>query len=142
MINQTAIPKHSITSRLFEIARPKRQSHVQYYGYAVSQEWLIWFSKKFRPEDRNDMGVTSKQYFEGLAKLANIDDFSWKHCFDPNGGSVNDEEPKNIPIDTVEVLYVCSDEEGSIQKCPDEEKLEVMTALLGHGPKWWAGCSR
>ncbi|KAG1878787.1 hypothetical protein F4604DRAFT_1679683 [Suillus subluteus] len=138
MINKIAI---TFTLQTSEIIHPEMQSHVQYYGYAVSEKWLDWFLEKLKSDDRNDIDNKSKEYFEGLAYLADIDNLGWKHCFNPNRGSVDDEEPKDILINTVQVLYMYSDEEGSIQKPLDEKKIEAMTVLLGHGPEWWTGCS-
>ncbi|KAG1884756.1 hypothetical protein F4604DRAFT_1919270 [Suillus subluteus] len=122
------------TPRMSEVIHPEMQSHVQYHGYAVSEEWLHWFWNKLNLGDHNDIDVKSKEYFEGLVYLADIDNLGWKCCFNPKCGSVDDEEPKDTPINTIQVLYM-------FQKPLHEKKIEAMTALLGRGPEWWAGCS-
>ncbi|KAG1848901.1 hypothetical protein F4604DRAFT_1687604 [Suillus subluteus] len=129
------------TPQTSEVIHLETQSHVQYYGYAVSEKWLDWFWNKLNSDNCNDIDAKSKEYFKGLVYLADINNLGWKHCFNPNCGSVDDEEPKDILIDTIQVLYMYSDEEGSIQKPLNEKKIEAMTVLLGHGPEWWMGCS-
>ncbi|KAG2062955.1 hypothetical protein BDR04DRAFT_1164426 [Suillus decipiens] len=118
-----------------ELVRREKRPHIEYFGYAVSQKWLAWFSKKFELDIRH-IHVKSKEYFEGLAYLADIGHFGWEHCFNRNSGSVDGEEP-----DTVKVLYVYTNEWDSFQKCLVEKKIKAMTALLGHEPEWWVGCS-
>ncbi|KAG2033982.1 hypothetical protein BDR03DRAFT_984678 [Suillus americanus] len=147
-VSPDAAPVHSsmtaitFTLQMSEIIYLETQSHVQYYGYAVSEKWLDWFLEKLKSDDCNDIDNKSKEYFKGLAYLANINNLGWKCCFNPNHGLVDNEELEDIPIDTIQVLYMYSDEEGSIQRpLNDEKKIKVMTVLLGHGPEWWMGCS-
>ncbi|KAG0696373.1 hypothetical protein DFH29DRAFT_208477 [Suillus ampliporus] len=148
--------------RPFKLVRPKRQPHLQFYGYAVSPEWLIQFAQQHWSEalpDRNaknyeDIAMTrAYELISGFSGIYNLDR---KDCFNPKGGSVplewiavydgdyddelDDDELEAIQIDIVHVLTVCSDEEDEFEERPTQEKMDFMTKLIGHGPQWWMGC--
>ncbi|KAG1796513.1 uncharacterized protein BJ212DRAFT_1489313 [Suillus subaureus] len=49
----------SIRQRPIKLVRPKKQPHVQFYGYAISHEWLVRSGEQYCPEalpDRCDRG--------------------------------------------------------------------------------------
>ncbi|KAG1817160.1 uncharacterized protein BJ212DRAFT_1351455 [Suillus subaureus] len=49
----------SIRQRPIKLVRPKKQLHVQFYGYAISHEWLVRSGEQYCPEalpDRCDRG--------------------------------------------------------------------------------------
>ncbi|KAG1737110.1 uncharacterized protein EDB91DRAFT_1141104 [Suillus paluster] len=153
----------SIRRRPFKLVRPKRQSHLQFYGYAVSREWLIQFAEQNWPADelpdrnaKDYEDIAATRAYKLIADLSSICSLGRKTCFNPKGGSVppywiavydgdyddelDDEELMNIQIDTVVVLSVCSDEEDSFEERPTQGQMDFMTKLIGHGPQWWMGC--
>ncbi|KAG1770581.1 hypothetical protein EV702DRAFT_1049307 [Suillus placidus] len=131
---------------------------LKYYGYGISEEWRIWFSNQLDSHDCHDKGhdihSITKRYYQFIVDSTPIKDMGWKRCFNPKGDSVppewitgshgnllHDKVVVNIPIDTVEVLLVCLDEEDSFGGRPHQDTIDYLTVLLGHGPKWWVGCS-
>ncbi|KAJ8590352.1 hypothetical protein M405DRAFT_816403 [Rhizopogon salebrosus TDB-379] len=139
----------------FKLSRPPKQPYVQYYGYEVSPAWLIQFAEHYYPEgllDRND-----KSYEDNAIMLAysiirdwgRIYTLATKHCFNPPEGcpvppewiaSMYDEgdDPEDLQI--VLVLSVCSDKEDNFEWRPVQDKMDFLTKLIGHGPKWWPSC--
>ncbi|KAG1748940.1 uncharacterized protein EDB91DRAFT_1111526 [Suillus paluster] len=149
----------SMRRRPFKLVRPPRQPHVQYYGYAVSPEWLVQFTEQHwsgaLPE-RNDIGyeyMAATRAFELLLDWSGIFTLDSKDCFNPKGGSVPpewialydgdedddeaDDEYPNIQIDTVHVFALCSDQDESFEARPTQERVDFMTNLIGHTPQWW-----
>ncbi|KAG1843274.1 hypothetical protein DFJ58DRAFT_804732 [Suillus subalutaceus] len=154
--------RDSTKYRPFKLIRPKRQPHLQFYGYGVSWEWLIQFAEQNCPEelpDRDDIGykcMAAIRAYELIADLTTINTLDRKLCFNPKGGLVppewiavydgdyddilSEEELLAIKIDTIHVLAVCSDEEDSFEERPVQGQMDYMTKLIGHGPQWWMGC--
>ncbi|KAG1718165.1 uncharacterized protein EDB91DRAFT_1341459 [Suillus paluster] len=98
-------PQHtgdSMRRRPFKLVRPKRQQmnpytglpHVQYYGYAVSPEWLIESAERHCLEalpsrNANDYeGTTITQAYELIRHLAGIYNLACNFFFNPKGHSV------------------------------------------------------
>jgi hypothetical protein len=146
------------TRRPFKLICPKRQPHVQYYGYEVSDAWLIQLVESYWPEvlpDRNvkhyeDTAMT--RGFELVRHWTGIYNLDGQDCFNPKGGYVppewfalfddddEDEEFEDIDIDIVHVFVLCSDQEESFKERPTQEDVDYMTKLMGHVPQWWVGC--
>ncbi|KAG0700387.1 hypothetical protein DFH29DRAFT_1080711 [Suillus ampliporus] len=152
----------STRRRPFKLIRPERQPHVQYYGYGVSRDWLLQFAEQHCPEalpDRNakNYETTARtRAYEFIVEWSGIYTLDTKDCFNPKGGSVppewialydgvyddqlDDDEIMSIPIDTVHVLAVCSDQDDDFGWRPTQEKMDFMTKVIGHTPQWWVSC--
>ncbi|KAG2039299.1 hypothetical protein BDR03DRAFT_1090732 [Suillus americanus] len=154
----------SIRQRRIKIVRPKKQPHVQFYGYAISREWLVRFAEQHCPEELPDRNAKCYQTnailraYEHLVDLTGINNLDPVTCFNPKGGSVppewiavydgdyddvlSDEEILAFQIQTVYVLTVCSDEEDCFEERPSQEQMDYITKLVGHEPQWWMRCRR
>ncbi|KAG0692344.1 kinase-like domain-containing protein [Suillus ampliporus] len=75
--------------RPFKLVCPKRQPHVQYYGYAVAPEWMVQFAEKHWPEalpDRNDKRyehVAMTRAFELIRDWIPLYTLAGRDCFNP-----------------------------------------------------------
>jgi hypothetical protein len=146
-----------------EVVRPTRQEqinlytglpHLQYYGYAVSGDWLLAFAEQHSPEAlpqrdaRNYKKTAKKQAFQLIRHWTGIYDLAWKTCFNPKGGlippewfaSLYDEADDPEDMETVLVFAVCSDEDDDFEGRPMQEQVDFMTNLIGHAPQWWVSC--
>ncbi|KAG1888562.1 hypothetical protein F4604DRAFT_1713457 [Suillus subluteus] len=153
----------SIRQRPIKLVRPKKQPNPQFYGYAISHEWLVRFAEQHCPEklrDRNSEGYKTHAMVRGyihLVYFTGINNLDTIACFNPMEGAsvppewipvsngdyddvLSDEEILAFQIQTVHVLTVCSDEEESFKDRPNQEQMDYLTELVGHGPQWWMGC--
>ncbi|KAG2086603.1 uncharacterized protein F5147DRAFT_781585 [Suillus discolor] len=154
----------------FKLVRPPKQSHInpiigrpyiQYYGYAIPNDWLIRFAEKECPEM---LPERDHRYYERDAMLrarefisarSDVWSFDFKFCFNPKEGEVpplwleafmakyfrsGDEEIRAVQIDTVPVLAVCSEQDDSFKERPTQEQMDIMTQLMGYAPRWWVCC--
>ncbi|KAJ8588154.1 hypothetical protein M405DRAFT_820231 [Rhizopogon salebrosus TDB-379] len=146
-----------------EVIRPQRQRqinlytglpHLQYYGYAVSRDWLVAFTEQHWPEAlperdaRNYRKTAIRRAYELIGHLTGIPDLARKTCFNPKGDSVPpewfaslyDEADDPEDMETVIVFALCSDEDDDFEGRPTQDKVDFMTNLVGHAPQWWVSC--
>ncbi|OAX35537.1 hypothetical protein K503DRAFT_785003 [Rhizopogon vinicolor AM-OR11-026] len=148
-----------VMRRHSELVRPERQEqinlftghpHRQYYGYAVSLDWLIEFvEKRWRvalpaPDARNYRIIARRRAFEFIGRRTGID-LDWQICFNPKGDSVPPEwfasmygeidDPKDMEI--VTMITVCSDEDCDFEWRPSQDRVDSMTNLIERVPHWW-----
>ncbi|KAG1830629.1 hypothetical protein EV424DRAFT_268553 [Suillus variegatus] len=154
----------------FKLARPPKQSHInpiigrpyiQYYGYAIPNDWLIRFAEKECPEmlpERDhkcyerDAMLRAREF---ISARSGVWSFDFKFCFNPKDGEVpllwfeafmakyfksGDDEIRAVQIDTVPVLAVCSEQDDSFKERPTQEQMDVLTQLIGYAPRWWVCC--
>jgi hypothetical protein len=128
----------------FKLVLPPKQPYVQYYGYEVSPAWLVQFAEHHYPQglpDRNDKSYNAtaiRLAYDIIRDWDRVYTLATEHCFPvpPEWiASMHDEggEPEDLQI----VLSVCSDEESDLEWLPVQERMDFLTKLIGHGPKWW-----
>ncbi|KAG2061120.1 hypothetical protein BDR06DRAFT_947666 [Suillus hirtellus] len=154
----------------FKLVRPPKQSHInpiigrpyiQYYGYAIPNDWLIHFAEKECPEvlpERDhkcyerDAMLRAREF---ISARSGVWSFDFKFCFNPNDGEVpllwfeafmaryfksGDDEIRAVQIDTVPVLAVCSEQDDSFKERPTQEQMNILTQSIGYAPRWWVCC--
>ncbi|KAG2075492.1 hypothetical protein BDR04DRAFT_1140157 [Suillus decipiens] len=157
-------------SEPFELVRPPKQLHinpiigrpyVQFYGYAIPDDWLVRFAEKECPEmlpERDHICYRQHamvQAREVISSRADFWSFDFKCCFNPKDGSVpplwfeafmakyfksGDDEIRAVRIDTVSVFTVCSERDDSFKERPTQRQMDIMTELLECAPRWWVSC--
>jgi hypothetical protein len=138
----------------FKLARPQKQSYIQYYGYEVSSEWLVQFAEHYCAEGLPHRNAIDYEHTAVTLAHETIQDWcitslAIKACFKPpKGGPVPPEwlasvygegdDPEDLQI--VGVFSVCSDDEHDFEWRPPQEEMDFLTKLFGRGPQWWPGC--
>ncbi|KAG1836556.1 hypothetical protein DFJ58DRAFT_846914 [Suillus subalutaceus] len=57
----------SIRQRPIKLVRPKKQPNPQFYGYAISHEWLVRFAEQHCPEKLRDHTIACFNLMEGAS---------------------------------------------------------------------------
>ncbi|KAG0705827.1 hypothetical protein DFH29DRAFT_905015 [Suillus ampliporus] len=128
--------------------------YTQYYGFAVSPEWLVEFAERNCPEelpprdDKSYEDVAMTRAFEFIREWPSMYTLERKTCFNPKGGSVppkwftryHDDEDDGRGIETVHVFAIYSDQEDEFGERPAQYKVEAITEMMEYMPRWFVSC--
>jgi hypothetical protein len=90
-----------------------------------------------------------RRAYELIEHLSCIYTLARKTRLNPKGDSVPrewfaglyDETDDPEDMETVTVFALCSDENYDFEQRPTQDKVDFMTSLIGHAPRWWVSCS-
>jgi hypothetical protein len=137
--------------RPFGLARPPivYRNRNQYYGYAVSSEWLMQFTEQHYPGELlnrshvNYEEITTTWAHKLLASQLGIYYLDYRKCLNPPPGGIISQEwialvdrEYDEVVDTIQVFFVCSDR-ADFELHPMKQQLHSLTKLIRHPPQWW-----
>ena len=118
-------------------ADPK--GRVCFYGYDVSQDWLVAYAKKNTKTNDADHRITLLS--NGLLimrALTGIKTLEMETALvDPTAPDdtaiLRDEDEEQM----VPIISICSNERESYQRRPSQAQVDQLSQILGKQPRWW-----
>lgn len=129
----------SKSSRMRLASPPESNGRICYYGYDVTLEWLIGYSKTHYKncEGHDDSGLIGAALYllmahSGIRTLA-------YHSAHINPTAPSDRSIEGDPpgVRMVPILSIFSS--ISYKKRPSQEKADALTKIMGREPMWWIG---
>ncbi|OAX33728.1 hypothetical protein K503DRAFT_804146 [Rhizopogon vinicolor AM-OR11-026] len=120
---------------------PPRHRHTQYYGFWITQQWLIDLGKNIQhPNDHLYPPYIDEYFMRGFDHIqwaVGINPLTVEICLQLKKGGA---PPEYVDADgDVLILSVMSDDEQDYPIRPAQEQVDYLTKVLDREPHWWVG---